>query len=251
MQPTGTPLAELTALLDAGLFKDALDFAIARRAECERADRELLLGLNAEAQLNLGALVLAETTAQELLAPSVARRDVQATAHKILGELRAYEFNYTESLKHYASARKLARESGDKNVEAAVELSFLNRFWGVEPLEGALAGFGEVKRAVARSARPHHFAELHLCAARVEIRRGSLIEARRHLTAAVNHLSAVPNERILAFAHLNRCVLFIVEGDLEGALEAAADAHAAAEKSGHLRTRVAALIDTAHVLHLQ
>src|SRR5438094_525586 len=251
MQSNGSPLAQVAALLDAGLFNDALDLATARRAELERVDRDLYRGFSAEVQLNIGSLALAEATASELVQRAVSRPEVVVTAHKVLGEVRAYELNYGESLKHYSSARNLAKELRDSNVEAAVELSFLNRFWGVLPLESSLTGFADVKRAVARSARPSHFAELRLCAARVEARRGSRIEASRHLLAAMDFLDGSPNARILALAHLNRCVLYILDGDLERALESADAALRSADRSGHFRTRVAALIDTAHILHLQ
>ena len=127
---------------------------------------------------------------------------IRATAYRILAEACANRLEFEDSLAHYAAARALCRAGVPNTLSANVELSFWGWFAGVLPLESSEAEFASVRKAVARSAHPHHVAELRLCAARVEARKGFLMEARRHWAtrSATHHEPSESEARIAASA---------------------------------------------------
>jgi DNA-binding NtrC family response regulator/tetratricopeptide (TPR) repeat protein len=135
------------------------------------------------------------------------------------------------------------------SLSANVELSFWGWFSGVLPLETCKAEFVAVRKAVARSSHPHHVAELRLCAARVEARKGYLIEANRHWQLAQRLIATDPNLKLESQLQLDGCMIALLGGDMRAALEFAKRAGDVAQEAGYFRAILAALIDQAHVLH--
>jgi DNA-binding NtrC family response regulator len=240
--------ADVLATLSTGRFIDARRQLLARRNELQRVDRPLFASLLSDLDLHAGDFLSARASAERLLRetdePAIA-----ATAHRILAEVHANQLQFEDSLTHYGAARSFCKRGVPNHLSAAIELSFWSWFSGVLPLESAESEFGIVRKAVVRSAHPHHFAELRLCAARLEARKGCLIEAQRHCELAHRLLTTLPNLKLESQLQLDNCTISLLAGDLRSALDSAVRAATAAEEAGYFRSRVAALIDRAHVLH--
>src|SRR5262249_37404627 len=92
------------------------------------------------------------------------------------------------------------------------------------------------------------FADLRLCVARLEGRKGALVEAARHLEGAREILSRDPNLKIESQLHLDACMIALLRGDHRAALDELDSASTAAKRSGYFRGSVGATVDRAHVL---
>src|SRR5262249_10102487 len=121
-------------------------------------------------------------------------------------------------------------------------------FLEILPLETAQTDFGAVRRAVISAGNPTQFAELRLCTARVEARKGNLMEAARHWGVAHRLLLASPHAKLESQLWLNASMIALLRGDSRTALENVDQAAHFAELSGYFRTAIGTEIDRAHVL---
>jgi DNA-binding NtrC family response regulator len=106
----------------------------------------------------------------------------------------------------------------------------------------------DAKRAVAKSGDPQLLATLRLQFAKIEAHRRSLREAKRHLLEAGTLLRDFPNLCLSAKQQLGICVVAMLGGELEEALDCAQTAIRLSESAGHERTRRAGLVNLSHVL---
>src|SRR5436190_1059224 len=240
--------ADVIAACAAGRFSAARDLLLERRQELQRADGLLFSSLLMDLELTSGNLNGAETAARKLLRDT-ASASFQARAHRVIAEATAHALDFESSFSHYSTARALCRTGVSRKLRATIELSFWGRFSGVLPMESFEAEFSTVRKAVAQSAHPHQIAELRLCAARVEARKGSLLEAHRHWELAQRLVERNPNLKLQAQLHLDGCMISLLRGHLRSALDLARTAASLSEESGYFRGAVAALIDQGHVLH--
>src|SRR5258708_6337708 len=231
-----------------GRFKTARERLIAQKHELQRTNGVLFSALLTDLDLQSGDLSTAQRSAEKLLRQTQST-PMRATAYRILAETSAHRLEFEDSLTHYEAARSLCRAGVSSALCASVELSFWGWFSGVLPLEAAEAEFAFVRKAVARSSHPHHLAELRLCAVRVEARKGSLVEARRHWELAQRLINSHPNLKLESQLELDGCMIALLGGDVRSALDFATRAAATGEESGYLRSTVAAVIDQTHVLH--
>ena len=240
--------SDITAAFASGRFKTARERLNSQRHELQRADGLLFAALLSDVDLQSGDLEEAQRSAQRLLRETDSV-NIRATAYRILAEASANQLQFEDSLKHYGAARSLCRTGVSSGLRASVELSFWGWFAGVLPLETSQAEFASVRKAVAASSHPHHVAELRLCAGRVEARKGSLMEARRHWELAQRLIKDKSNLKLEAQLRLDGCMLALLSGDMRTALDFAKRAAAVGEESGYFRASVAALVNQAHVLH--
>ena len=197
----------------AGRFKAARERLTAQKHELERADAPLFSALLSDLDLQIGELSSAQNLAERLLHETDSSL-IRATAHRILAEASASRFLFEDSLSHYMAARTLCRAGVPNSLGASIELSFWASFSGVLPEEAAKAEFASIRKAVARSSDPHHAAELHLCVARIEARKGSLIEANRHWELARRLIKSHANMKLESELHLDGCRIALLRGDV-------------------------------------
>ena len=114
------------------------------------------------------------------------------------------------------------------------------------PYEATSSELTDLKRLIANTGDPHLMIELRLAVARTEARFNSLQEATKHMSVAGDLLERYPNQWLAGFIDLDTSTLFSLKGDLAASLSYARAAAAHAEVSGHFRTRMAALINSAH-----
>jgi len=237
----------IVSLFQGGRFQEALNAIAARRSELQRVNSLACSTILAELALETGDIVTAHRAAERLLKETNVP-EVRAISFRILGEVYASQLDFEQSLASYRAARETSRSQVSPQVAAAIELSFLGWFAGVLPLENAESEFAAVRRAVAKSADPHRFAELRLCVARLEARKGAVVEAIRHWECAQELLSREPNLKIQSQLHLDGCLIALLRGDCRAALERLSDAESAAAQAGYFRGLIGVIIDRAHVL---
>ena len=246
--PQNQPFAQIENRLDMGRFREARELLTGHRQELVSVDPLTVASLTTELDLASGDLEAARKNAQRQLREADSKHHL-VTAHRVLGEVHANRLEFEESLGHYRAARSLCRDGVSHSLSAVTELSFWRWFSGVLPVEVAQAEFTDVLKAVARSAHPHHVAELRLCAVRVEVRKGSIVEARRHWELARTLLQREGNLKLQSQLELDGCMLALLSGDVRTALEHTDRALEFGQQAGYFRSSVAALIDRAHVLH--
>ncbi|HYT73752.1 MAG TPA: sigma 54-interacting transcriptional regulator, partial [Vicinamibacterales bacterium] len=239
---------EPLALISTGQLKDAHKFLLAHKQELQRTDLLLFDVLLADVNLQRGDLTAARQMSERLLRETELPA-VKASAHRLIAEIHANQLEFEESLDNYAAARAVFRAGVPDGIRAGVELSFWGWFAGVLPLETTESEFSAVRRAVVRAGQPQHFSELRLCAARLEARKGCLIEAQRHWDLAKRLLEREPNLKLAAQMLLDGCMISLLSGDVRTALERAVAAQQSAEASGYYRAIVGSLINRGHVLH--
>jgi hypothetical protein len=179
----GAAFEQLASYALAGRFREAQNLLIARKAELQRANGLAYNVFQMELALESGDLISSRRVSERLLGETTVP-EVRAVSHRVLAEVNASQLMFEESLENYRAAREVSRAEVSPLVAATIELSFLKWFLGVLPLESTESQFAGVRRAVARSAHPLCFAELRLCVARLEARRGAIVEAARHLAPA-------------------------------------------------------------------
>jgi transcriptional regulator with PAS, ATPase and Fis domain/tetratricopeptide (TPR) repeat protein len=145
-------------------------------------------------------------------------------------------------------ARKAAVESGKPALRAQVELTDLTLSSAVRPLEATSSALTDLKRLVAHTGEAHLMIELRLCVARAEARSNSLREAEKHLSTAEALLERYPNLWLTGSIELDRAIIKSLNGDTSAALQHLQTASTYAEQSGHFRTKLAALINSAQLL---
>ena len=118
------------------------------------------------------------------------------------------------------------------------------------PLENAATEFGNVRRVVLASGNPTQLAHLRLCTARVEARKGNLLEAHRHWKAASDLLADGSNPKLRSQFWLDGITISLLRGDARSALEAVEQATTFANESGYFRSIIGAQVDRAHVMHV-
>jgi transcriptional regulator with PAS, ATPase and Fis domain len=241
--------SDLRNMLAAGSFRDARTEVLKRHVELHRLDPIRCSLIIAELDLAEGLLQSARTVSEHLLLEERVDLDLRISSHRIIAEVYAQGLEFEDSLKHFNDARLLTKDGGTPEQCASIALSFWRTFSGIFPLETAEPDFSIVRRAVVRGGLVHHLVELHLCACRIEARKGGLLEARRHWNAADRLLRGSPNRKIQSQLELDGCLLSLLSGDLRCALDASCRAEIAAKESGYFRSEIAALIDRAHILH--
>ena len=169
-------------------------------------------------------------------------------AHRVLARCCFHFGELEASRKHLSMARQLCQEGNDATELAKVELTRFSLFLGVEPLQNEALVLPDLRRVIARAAQPHLMVELRLCVARCEARRGSLLEAKKHLKAAAQLLESCPNLWLSGVLSLDLSNVEALSGDIHASLSRARDAMRFAEQSGHERTRSAAAVNISHLL---
>jgi DNA-binding NtrC family response regulator/tetratricopeptide (TPR) repeat protein len=239
--------ANIVAILRSGRFRDTQNAIASRRSELQRANGLAYAVVSAELALELGDIVGAQRSAERILSDT-AVPEARAISYRIIGEASAERLSFAESFDNYRAAREVCRSDVPAATAATIELSFLESLAGILPPESGESEFAIARRAVARSAHPHRFAELRLCVAKLEVRKGALVEAQRHLDCAREILGQEPNLKLESQLHLDACTIALLRGDHEAALRSLDVASAAAEESGYFRGVVVAAIHRAHVL---
>ncbi len=125
-------------------------------------------------------------------------------------------------------------------------MTALSRDAGLEAVRNLKS---EVRRKVAALGEPRVSAAFHLFIAEVEGRRGDLDASLNHTVVAQSILSRNPNLWLEGVASIQQCCIGFMTSDFDAALAAAREALRLSERSGHFRTKVAALADMG-ALHL-
>jgi DNA-binding NtrC family response regulator len=106
----------------------------------------------------------------------------------------------------------------------------------------------EIRGIVARSGCAHLMIELRLSVARSEARFGSCDEADKHLDVARSLLDGYPNLWLAGTIELDRSNIAALRGDIDRSLCHANAALRYSQESGHFRTQMASLINSAQLL---
>ena len=237
------------SLIREGRFKEALLVLSPLGSPRKIGERTIYQLLRAELSLELGDLTGVLATCAEISAaddPTVCarRHRALARAYFALGE-------FPRGHAELASARAAARTSGDAVVRAMVGLTDLTFSSARVPYEATSSELTDLKRLVANTGDPHLMIELRLAVARTEARFNSLQEATKHLSVARDLLARYPNRWLAGFIDLDTSIFLSLKGELNASLKYARAAAEHAEVSGHFRTRMAALINSAHLLASQ
>ncbi len=241
--------APVVSLVREGRFKEALlelsPLGSPRRIG-ERAAYHLLKG---EISVELGELRSAIAACEAI--SMVDSPQVSARRHRTLARAYFALGEFPRGHAEMSSARVAARMSGDLIVQANVGLTDLTFSSARKPYEATSSQLAELKRLIANTGDPHLMIELRLAVARTEARFNSLQEATKHISVAKELLDRYPNRWLAGFIELDTSVLHSLKGDLGAALIYARAAAETALSSGHFRTRMAALINGAHLLASQ
>ena len=245
--PEKDPFIDAIELINLGKHADALAILHRNKAELQRADAARYYALLAEQTFYVGDFAAASRHSERLLKDSN-RPLARATAHHVLGEIFANQLDFESSLSQFSAARAALIDTDSLPLSASVELGYWHWFLGVLPLESAESEFASVRRAVIAGGDPHHFAALRLCAARMEARKGNLVESERHWAVAKRLLEESPNAKLASQLWLDACLISVLRGDLRGALEHIDHSLPYVAMSGYFRTKIAAQIDRGHIL---
>jgi DNA-binding NtrC family response regulator len=246
---TAVALTGFTTVLDQmreGRFKQALTdlrpLGTPRRIG-ERAMYELL---RAELLFELGDLNGCITICHALTAEDdptlVTRRE------RTLTRAHFYSGNYRGAMDCLQHARQASIESGIPLLRAQVELVDLALSSGSRRFESTSSALTDLKRLVAHIGDPHLMVELRLCVARAEARSNSLAEASKHLSTARALLERYPNLWLAGSIELDSSIIAALSGDIDESLAYLNAAASYAEQSGHFRTKVSAMINSAQLL---
>ena len=238
--------SSVISLVREGRFKEALNELSPLGSPRRIGERTIYDLLNAELSLELGELsttIKACESLAELDNPIIAaRRDLAlAKAHFFLG-------NFALGKQALASARDAARVCGDAAVRASVELRQLAFSSSTSAFEATSSALTDLKRLVAHTGDPHLMIELRLAVARAEARSNSLQEAEKHITVARELLERYPNLWLAGYIELDMSVIYSLKGEIDASLGHVQAAAEYAEQSGHFKTKVAAAINSAHLL---
>jgi DNA-binding NtrC family response regulator len=204
--------------------------------------------LNSELALELGESAEASRSASDIINEASAPLFVRARAHRVLARTFYNLGDLDRCARELNQAAALCLQQKNDVLSAQVELTRLSLFLGVNALESTFAALPQLRQIIARAASPHLMVELRLCVARIEARRDSLANAKQHLKIAGNLLESYPNIWLEGLLSLDQSNVEGLLGNSDASLRKAEQARSLAIESGHVRTRVAAVINISHIL---
>ena len=238
--------APVLSLIREGRFKDALVVLSPLGSPRKIGERTIYHLLRAELSVELGDLRSALAACTEIKTADDAH--ISARRHRALARTYFALGEFARGNSELASARAAARTSGDAVVQATVGLTELTFSSARKPYEATSSELADLKRLIANTGDAHLMIELRLAVARTEARFNSLQEATKHISVARDLLARYPNRWLDGFIDLDSSILYSLKGDLTAALRYVRAAAEHAHVSGHFRTRIAALINSAHLL---
>ena len=151
------------------------------------------------------------------------------------------------SVDHLTQARDIARK--DRNTEGLfwAEVRLLLAEFEQSPTKGFGSLLTDVKKHAIQVGDSVATIALHLFVSEIEAKRGALHNSRQHLKIARSLLKAYPNVWLEGLAFVCEFCLAYLVGDLEAADAAALESLRASHRSGHARTKLAAVINIGHV----
>jgi DNA-binding NtrC family response regulator len=233
-------------LMAEGRFKQAFVELRPLGAPRRIGERTVFEILKAELLLELGELRSCVRLCDSLDANDDAT--VAARRERARSKALFYLGDYASAMEALRRAKLAAETVENSLIRAQIELTDLTLSSGTRPLESTSSAVTELKRLVAHTGDPHLMIELRLCVARAEARSNSLREAAKHLETARTLLERYPNLWLAGSIELDASVIATLSGNTDAAFECLAAASSYAEESGHLRTRISALINTAQLL---
>ncbi len=235
----------VAALIGEGRFEDAL--------ECMRsahADGGAFLGPGIR-------LVLADllertgrlTESRELLG-SIARCTHMSDAdraryHLLDGLLLKHLGHLPESATAFRQACEYATQANSLEVLCWAQLRLLGVAGDVDIGHSTGGILADLRRNIERAAVPSVSIAYHVFTAEQDAKRGQLAASRHHSELAESLLASHPNVWLRGLLELQYACLFYLEGSFPAALVASRGALASSSQSGHLHTRLIALLDMA------
>ena len=238
------PVDQLSQLIKSGQFSAAAQ--LLRNSRSGRvADANLYDTFQAELSFETGDDVAALSMAQECLE----RRptgEVACRLHRLVCQCLFNQGDTEAALQHLDKARSFCG-ARDRH-SAAVELTAFEIALRFQPLDRVLGQVHQLRNIVVATGDPHLLALLRLYVARCEARRNGLAEVRRHHELVSALLERYENAWLEGLLALDRSVVAILLGDVDGAMAFAELALDQSSKSGHSHTRAAAHINLSHIL---
>jgi tetratricopeptide (TPR) repeat protein len=175
------------------------------------------------------ALELCET----LLKRHEAEGRIRASLLLVAGACACELGDDASGLDRLEKAAALAKRTEDWTLLSRIHLQMLERSADSgTPYDLSLPLCATAVRAVHRSGDRSVLAEAHVTFARLEARAGAVDQATRHLRHLDRLLDQHPNRWLSASGRLTESILLSLQGDLQGACEAAASAGEASASIG-------------------
>ena len=207
------------------------------------------LALKAEMLQYTGDNETASRVAQSLVSSRDLHHSLSTRCLAVLG-LCAFEAGHLRRASNYfQKAIRLGEDAGDQEGTCHSLLCLLGSLADVSTPSAVASLVSEAQRCVRRVGSPTMTVRLHLILGRTEGRRGLLDEADRHMSAARSLLDASPNPWLEGLQSLDASVLSHLRADFSDSIHLADQALMYSLRSGHERTRFAALANLGS-LHL-
>ncbi len=207
------PVDQVSQLIKSGQFSAAAQLLHNSRSG-RVADANLYDTFQAELSFETGDDVAALSMAQECLD----RRptgELACRLHRLLCRCLFNQGNTEAALQNLDKARSFCG-ARNRNL-AAVELTAFEIALRFQPLDKVLGQVHQLRKKVVATGDPHLLGLLRLYVARCEARRNGLAEARRHHELVSALLERYENGWLEGLLLLDRSVVAILLGDVDGA----------------------------------
>ena len=235
------PVAHARELARAGRFRDALPLLPLTTTD------PAVQVFKAEMLERNGRIKEARTLCDWLLAGKKIDSKGRARLLVTKGVIELEDGRPELSIEHLTQARDIARK--DRNTEELfwAEVRLLLAEFEHSPTKGFGSLLTDVKKHAIQIGDSVASIALHLFVSEIEAKKGALQTSRQHLKIARSLLRTYPNVWLEGLAFVCEFCLAYLVGDLEGADAAALESLRASHRSGHARTKLAAVINIGHV----
>jgi tetratricopeptide (TPR) repeat protein len=237
--------AELLQIVQAGRFSDALELT-RRLPPSNDPERQILI---AELLERTGDLKAARRSIEKVLSAPLPPA-LESRALTLLGTIALEEGSTQDSVRILQASVALAAKHRCLEQQCWAELRLLTALVELSPSEASAPLVGSLRRHVNQLADPVLTCALHVFASEFEAKRGAIDTAARHARVARALIKTHQNAWIDGLtATAEFCIAFISD-DLKVAHKLAQEALSTFRTTGHLRIKVASLVNLGHT-HLK
>ncbi len=199
--------------------------------------------LAAELHQQTGNVTEASRLASQLVRSSHISGTISSRCLAVLGLCAFAAGKLRRSTELFQKAVRAGEEAGDPESTCHAMLCLLGRLAGVS-VPGSLASLVSDTQSLVKTINNGSLtARLHLTLGRTEGGNGLLDEADRHFLAAKSLLASTPNAWLEGLYFVDTSTIAFLRSDFANGIRLAEQALACASRSGHQRTRAAALIN--------
>src|SRR5438105_2966713 len=178
-------------LIRAGRFSEALTALNGGRVST--AERTTATVIRVELLERLGECGPAKVGAEELLRSPKLTSAERASCWSVLGRVEAINGHFDAAIRWYQKAIALSEYNGDYERACWAQLRLLMVVSERSGIEAGPSLLAEIRANAARTGDPLAMAADHFYVAQIEAKRGSLVDERRHVRLAREHLQTCPN----------------------------------------------------------